>query len=226
MKPKQLLISLISSPLCLFLISCGSSISTAENKPIKTDFVTTISNTVIIKNNLVEKVKFQKGNDIEIFSLRPKASGIKLEGAQGQAISNLTVDTNGKIKIETSAGSVLGYVSGNNSYWKLEDAEEISDLYILRKQADGDYQLESANPQQIYSIKSREYGFEIETPKNKSLYQVKREKDRLILQDADGNIVLKTKSNLPLLAIACYGFDVLDRSQQTALAYAVSLMKE
>ncbi len=226
MKPKQLLVSIFSLPLCLFLVSCASSISTAENEPLITDFVTTVSNKVVVKNNLVEKAKFQKGNDAEAFSLKPKDSGIKLEGSQGEAISNLTVDTNGKIKIETSAGFVLGYVSGNNSYWKLEDAEQISELYFLRKQAGGDYQLESANRQQIYSIKSREYGFEIETPKNKSLYQVKTKNNSIILQDANGNTVLKTKSNLPLLAVACYGFNVLDRSQQTALAYAISLMEE
>ena len=225
-KLKSTLISLFSLSICLSLVSCANSISTAEDEPLANDYVTTISNKIVIKNNLKEKVKFQKGNDSRAFSLRPQNNGIKLEGAQGQARSILTVDAKGKITIATSAGSILGHVSGNSNYWQLKDGEETKVLYFLRKQADGNYQLESTNDRLIYNIKSRDDGFEIETMKGESIYQVKVEDEQTILLDRDNNIILKTQSSLSPLAVACYGFTVLDRHQQTAFAYAVSLMEK
>ena len=210
--------------LCLSLVSCGHSISNAEHEPLANDYVATISNKVVVKNNLKERVKFQKGNNSEAFTLKPKENGIKLEGAQGQALSNIKVDANGKITIETSAGFILGHVSGNSSYWQIEDGEQTRVLYFLRKQVGNNYQLESANNQQLYNIESRDYGFEIKTAKGEPVYQVKIEDDRTVLLDRDNNIVLKTQSSLSPLAIACYGLNALDRHQQTALAYAVSLM--
>ena len=225
-KLKSALISLFSLSVCLSLVSCANSISTAENEPLANDYITTISNKIVIKNNLKEKVKFQKGNDSRAFSLRPQDNGIKLEGAKGQPLSTLTVDAKGKITIATSAGSILGHVSGNSNYWQLKDGEETKVLYFLRKQADGNYQLESTQDRPIYSINSRNDGFEIKTTKGESIYQVKVEDDRTILLDRDNNIILKTQSSLSPIAVACYGFSVLNRHQQTALAYAVSLMEK
>ena len=225
-KLKSALISLFSLSICLSLVSCSSSISTAENEPLINDYVATISNKVVIKDNLKEKVKFQKGNNLRAFALRPRENGLKLEGAQGQPISTLTVNADGKITIATSAGSILGHVSGNSNYWQLENGEQTKVLYFLRKQKGDNYQLESANNQQIYNIKSRDYGFEIETPKSKSVYQVKVENNKTVLLDRDNNVILKTQANLSPLAVACYGLGVLDKHQQTAFAYAVSLMEK
>ena len=225
-KLKSALISWFSLSICLSLVSCSNSISTAESEPLANDYITIRSNKVVVKNNLKERVKFIRGNDSRAFSLRPQDNGLKLEGTQGQPMSTLTVDAKGKITIATSAGSILGHVSGNSNYWQLEDGEETKVLYFLRKQADGNYQLESANNEQIYNIKNRDYGLEIETTKGKPIYKVKVEDNQTVLLDHDNNIIFKTQSSLSPLAVACYGFNVLDRHQQTAFAYAVSLMKE
>ena len=212
--------------ICLPLVSCGNSISTAEHEPLASDYVATISNKIVVKNNLKEKVKFQTANGSKAFTLKPRDNGIKLEGAQGQPLSNIKVDANGKIIIETSAGFILGHVSGNSSYWQIEDGEQTRVLYFLRKQVGNNYQLESANNRQLYNIESRDYGLEIKTAKGQSVYQIKVEDDRTVLLDRNNNVVLKTQSSLSPLAVACYGLDALDRYQQTALAYAISLMKK
>ncbi len=95
--------------------------------------------------------------------------------------------------------------------------------YILKQHQAGIYQLQDRYNQDIYIVKIRGYGCDIETPTKQLVYQVKVQQDKTDLRDADENLVLSTQSQLSPIAFACFGFDVLSRKQQAALAYAVNL---
>jgi len=170
----------------------------------------------------IEKVKFKLDGGDEAFSLKFKADGAKLEDAGGAELARLKVDETRKIKIKDANDNTLGYVITQAGYWKLENAEQTQELFVLRRQADGDYKLETAADQPVYRIKTRDYGFEIETPQKQSLYKVKMKGEKLSLRDANENTVLYTKSTFLPIALACFGFDQLSREQQAALAYAVN----
>ncbi|MEM8720529.1 MAG: hypothetical protein AAGE84_14695 [Cyanobacteria bacterium P01_G01_bin.39] len=180
----------------------------------------------ITQNNLASKVKFKLENGEEAFSLKPKENGIKIEDADGSEIARLTVDEQRKIKIKNAADKTLGYVVSKDKYWKIENSAQTEELYILRQQADGDYKLETEGNRQIYRIKRRDYGWEIETPQKESLYKVKAKENKIVLRDKNEATVIKTKSDIPLLAVACFGFDILTQKQQSALAYAIALAGE
>ncbi|MDA0867263.1 MAG: hypothetical protein O2890_12775 [Cyanobacteria bacterium] len=140
-----------------------------------------------------------------------------------QEIARFTLDESGKVKIKDPSDAVLGYVITQEGYWKVENAEQTQELFILRAQDDGDYKLEDGSDAQIYRIKQRDYGYEVETPDKTSLYKVKLKDGKLSLRDANEVTVMSTQSPLVPIAMACFGFDVLTPEQQAALAYAVNL---
>ena len=107
--------------------------------------------------------------------------------------------------------------------WKIKDASQNQELYVLQRQSDGDYKLKSGANQEIYRIKKREYGFEIETPAKQSLYKIKSKDGKISLKNPSGKTVLYVKSGLTPIAIACFGFDALNHEQKAALAYTVNL---
>ena len=95
--------------------------------------------------------------------------------------------------------------------------------YTLRQYQKGIYQLQDSDRQNIYFIKEKEYGCDIETASKQLLYQVQVNQDKKDLRDAANKLVFSTQSPLSVVAFACFGFDVLTRKQQAALAYAVNL---
>ena len=207
--------------LMLLMVSCGDS--PTVQKPSATPTFTVTSEKLDRTTNLTDKVKFKLDNGSEAFSLKPKENGAKLEGANGQELARLTIDNKEKIKIKNAADRVLGYVVTENSSWKIKNPEQTEELYVLRRQTDGDYKLESGSNQQVYRIKVRDYGFEIENPKKQSLYKVKIKEGKISLKNASDRIVLATKDEFLPIAVACFGFDILSKEQQAALAYAVNL---
>lgn len=167
------------------------------------------------------KLKHDDGNDA--FALKPKADGAKFVDANDQELARFTLDENDKVKIKDTNDSVLGYVIMKDGYWKIEDAQQTQELFILRAQEDGDYKLEDGNDTQLYRIKQRNYGYEVETPTKESLYKIKLKAEKLSLRDANDVTVIATKSPMLPLAMACFGLDALNPAQQAALAYAVTL---
>jgi hypothetical protein len=167
------------------------------------------------------QIKFKQENGSDKFTLKFKNDGAKLIGDKEQEIARFKVD-NGKVKIKTSGEQTLGYIVTESEYWKVENPEQTKELYILRRQTDGDYKLETGDNQEIYRIKKRDYGLEIETPEKKSLYKIKVKEGKTTLQDASGKTVFSTKSPMIPVAIACFGFDKLTLEQQAGLAYATN----
>jgi len=221
---KLILTSLFLSAL-LLLNSCRNSKQASDaptsNNPQPTSAIKqNPSNTATAKS---ESIEFKREGGIDAFTLKLKENGAKLVDANNQELIRLNTDEKQKIKIKNSADKSLGYVVTKNGYWKLENAAQSQELYVLRRQADGDYKLENAANKEIYRIKVRDYGFEIETPTKQSLYKVKTQEGKVSLRDATDKTVLYTKSGVAPIAIACFGFDVLTPEQKAALAYAVTL---
>jgi hypothetical protein len=182
---------------------------------------TTNSNKAIV--NLTTKVKFKQGDASELFSLKPQEDGAKLESANGQELARFTIDAQQKIKIKNASDEVLDYVVTKDGYWKLENAQQNQELYVLRKQSDGGYKLESGSNQEIYRIKARDYGWEIETPQKESLYKVKNKDGKISLRNAQDQTVIYTKDTILPIAVVCFGFDILTKEQRAGLAYAVQI---
>lgn len=209
--------------LTLFLIAtiigCGNDKSGKEvaNQSISQN--TPVATNVAAQQ---EKIKFKTEGGADLFSLKQEADGAKLVDGKNQELARIKTDTSGKIKIKDAAEKVLGYVVAENSKWKLKDADQNKDLYIFRRQNDGDYKLEDAAKKEIYRVKARTDGFEIETPDKKSVYQIKVKNGKISLRREGGKTVFSTKSQLSPIAFTCFGFDVLTREQQAALAYAVN----
>ncbi|MBD2744240.1 hypothetical protein H6H02_22195 [Coleofasciculus sp. FACHB-1120] len=169
-----------------------------------------------------EKIKFKQEGGAEAFALKPEADGAKLLDEKDKEIARFNVDAGGKVKIKSAADKVLGYVVVKDGYWKIENADQTKELYVLRRQNDGDYKLEDGADKEIYRIKARDYGFEVESPDKQSLYKVKVKNGKTSLINAADKPVFSTKSQVNPAAIASFGFDVLSKEQKAALAYAVN----
>ncbi|MFH7030872.1 MAG: hypothetical protein ACHBN1_37375 [Heteroscytonema crispum UTEX LB 1556] len=169
-----------------------------------------------------EKIKFKTAGGSDLFSLKQVADGAKLVDANEKELARIKTDKPGKIKLKNADDKVLGYVVAEKGYWKVENPEQNKELYILRRQDDGNYKLEDGAKKEIYIINASKNGLEIGTPDKKLVYGVKVKEGKTSL-NASGKTVFSTKSNLSPIAFACFGFDVLTREQQAALAYAVNL---
>ena len=222
MNIKKILLIALACPLILLLIEYPTISKASNNSNLKNSEIIK-QHYIIAQNNLTTKIKFKNSDGTEVFSLKPKYNGIKIENADDLEIARLTVDNNGKIKIKNPSDMTLGYVVSQNNSWKLKNANQTKTLFILRRQTDGHYNLDSGKDKAIYRIKRRNYGFEIETPQKLSLYKVKTKNNKLVLRDNNENIVIETSSNFSLIAMTCLGFDVLPQAQQIALAYALIL---
>ena len=169
------------------------------------------------------KIEFKSDGGKAAFSLKYESDGAKLVDENDRELARLTVDSREKVKIKDSADRAIGYVVTDAQSWKIKNASQNQELYVLQRQSDGDYKLKSSANQEIYRIKKRKYGFEIETPAKQSLYKIKSKDGKISLKNPSGKTVLYVKSGLTPIAIACFGFDALSREQKAALAYAVNL---
>lgn len=217
----------------LLVIALGSSVAgctgptqTSDTPPAAVEPATPSSPNAPQSTNTkttLNTLKFKQGSGAEAFSLKVKADGAKLVDPANAELARITVDDGQKVKIKNAQDQPLGYVVKNGDHWKVEDAEQSKTLYVLRRQADGDYKLEDGQDQPIYRVKVRDYGFEIETPNKQSLYKVKVKEGKTSLRNAKDETMLSTKDAIAPIAFVAFGFDVLTPEQRAALAYAVNL---
>jgi len=209
----------------IILASCGTNPvdKSQEITATASPKTTTANQSNKVTGAKTEQVKFNSDNGSEAFSLKPESNGAKFVDGKGKELAHLTINKNQKVKIKDAADKVLGYVVKKEGYWKVEDANQSKELYVLRRQRDGDYKLEDGTNNEIYRIKTRASGLEIESPAKKSLYKVKVKEGKTSLKNDLDKTLFSTKSNFLPIAVACFGFDKLSREQQAALSYAVNV---
>ncbi|BAY31250.1 hypothetical protein NIES2107_31090 [Nostoc carneum NIES-2107] len=169
------------------------------------------------------KIQFKTEGGSELFAMKPEADGAKLVDGKNQELARIKADKSGKIKIKDSSEKVLGYIVAEKGAWKVKDANQSQDLYVLRRQNDGDYKLEDTAKKEVYRITASKDGFVIETPDKNLVYQVKVKEGKTSLRKASSKTIFSTKSQLSPIEFTCFGLDVLTREQQAGLAYAVNL---
>jgi hypothetical protein len=216
--------SLVTIILIAIIYGCSSGTKSSSEISTSSSHQTTIVNQENIPSNVAdkEKIKFKTEGGSDLFSLKQGVDGIKLVDANNKELARIKTDKPGTLKIKDASEKVLGYLVTKGD-WKLQNSDGNKNLYILKRQGDGDYKLKDTLDKEIYQIKKRENGLEIVTPDKKLVYKVKVKDDKISLRDASGKTIFSTKSKLSPIAFACFGFDVLTREQQTALAYAVNL---
>ena len=217
---KSIFLNLLVSSLLLASI-CGCSNNQSPNAIATPDSKVTPVATSAASVETSDKIKFKTEGDSDLFSLKKEEDGAKLIDAKNQEIARIKTEKNGKIKLKNAQDKVLGNVVASQNKWKLENPEGKQDLYILSKQGNN-YQLTDGAKKEIYTIKSNEKGLEIARSDANIVYQVRIKEGKTSLRNPSGKTVFSTKSNISPIAFACFGFDVLTREQQAALAYAVN----
>lgn len=216
---KSGLLYIICFTLVFTNIGCGNTNKTSADIPNPT---ATIVSTPSNSENQPNKIKFKTETGSELFSLKLQTDGAKLVDAKNNEIVKIKSEQSGKIKIKNASDKELGYIVREIGSWKLENSEQNKTLYILKLENNGNYKLEDSANKEVYKINATNNELLIQT-NNKIVYKVKIKEQKTSLRDASGKTVFSTKSNMSPIAFACFGFDVLTREQQAALAYAVNL---
>ena len=214
---KRLFFYYLLLPSLLAIASCNNAAKTTDNlNPVNINQIKT-SQAVVNR----EVIEFKNEAGTKAFSLKILVDGAKIINGNNKEIARLSVDKKQKVKIKNSSDVTLGYIVYRENKWKIEDGKQ-QQLYVLQKQVDGDYKLENGQNKEIYRIKARNYGYEIEMPNKQSLYKVKVKDGKTSLRNKADKTVLYTKSNIVTIAFACFGFDVLTPEQKAALTYSLN----
>jgi hypothetical protein len=216
MNRKKIITNLCVIILIYSLFGCNDqppkNVSILNNQPKPT----------ITNNSSSQKIKIKSLGGADLFSLKQNTSEAKLVDGNNQELVKIKVQQPGKIKFKTPSDQALGYIITEQKQWKLQKPDK-QDLYILKLTENGDYHLEDAIKKKIYQIKSDNNSWEIKTPDNLVVYRVKIKEGKISLINSSQTTVFYTKSSFLPIAFACFGFDVLTREQQAALAYTVNL---
>jgi hypothetical protein len=212
----------------IVLITIISGCNSGTNSSSKISTLNSPQTTIVNQQNIPpnvtdnEKIKFKTEGGSDLFSLKQETDGIKLVDANNKELARIKTDKPGILKIKDASEKVLGYLVTKDD-WKLQNPDGNKNLYILKRQGDGDYKLKDTADKEIYQIKKSKNGLEIVTPDKKIVYKIKVKDSKISLRDVSDKTIFSTKSKLSPIAFACFGFDVLTREQQAALAYAVNL---
>lgn len=178
---------------------------------------------VTVAQTSTDQLKFKHDDGSEAFALKFQDNGAKLVDSNDQEIARLTINDSGKVKIKDPSDAELGYVVSYDGYWKVKNADQTQDLFVLKVREGDGYRLEDGQGNRLYRIKPRDYGYEVQTAEEVSLYKIKLKDDKLSLRDANDATVISIRSAMSPAAMTAFGLDDLSLEQQAALAYAIIL---
>jgi hypothetical protein len=167
-------------------------------------------------------MKFKDGDGKAAFAIKPKDDGAKLVDGAENELARFKLKGE-KLKVKGADEKVLGYVTGGADKFKIKDPTQEQVLFILQRQADGDYKLEDGNEKLLVKIKKKEYGYRLEDPGEKELYKVKVKGDKTSLRDAADQTRYYTKDTVHPAAAACLGLDGISLELRTGLLFRVHL---
>jgi hypothetical protein len=172
--------------------------------------------------NAAQKIKFKSATGSEFWLQGDKQHGAYEEGG---AKTDLVVSRDLKLISIQQSGRVIGYVTMKQpNEWKIKDDSQ-KELFTLKLEADGHYKLKDAGNTEIYKIKPESFGFKIKNKDGQELYKIHSDGTKVSLKSPDGKVVAETHASIAPIAVACFGLDVLSKSQKAALAYALSVVK-
>ncbi|WP_008309706.1 hypothetical protein [Leptolyngbya sp. PCC 6406] len=179
--------------------------------------------TVTTAQSSTDQLKFKHDDGSEAFALKFQDNGAKLVDSSDQEIARLTVNDGGKVKIKDPSDTELGYVVSYDGYWKVKNADQTQDLFVLKAREGDGYRMDDGQGNRLYRIKQRDYGYEIQTAEEVSLYKIKLKDGKLSLRDVNDDTVISIRSAMSPAAMTAFGLDALSLEQQAALAYAIIL---
>ena len=211
--PKSLLLFMV----VVLFTGCGA----AEQAPLdRSD-----ENVNSAKIALTGEVTFKNEAGVVAFKIKPRDDGAKLFNAAGEEMARFTYSEGAgettKIKIKDATDKVLGFVSVSLNRYKIVDADQ-ADQFEFQSDDGRDWKFKTADEKLVFRVKSRDYGFEIETGDKVTHAKIKVKGNKVSLRDSAEETILSTKDSLPALAMVPFGFDVLDSLPiQSAIAFAI-----
>lgn len=169
------------------------------------------------------KMKFKNGADEPVLSFKwYEDGGAKLVDGQETELARYTWK-DGKLKIKDAGDEVLGFVTGTDPSYRVEAPDQVTTLFKLQRQDDGDWKLEDADGSLICRLKRRAYGIEIEGPDDRRIATAKKKGDKVAVRDPDENVLFATKDAASVEAVACLGLSAVE---STALRGALFVRME
>ena len=165
------------------------------------------------------RIKFKSDDGKELYTLKYRDDGAKLEAEDGREMVRLRTQENDRLKIKYKDDETAGYVGGRSPAWEVRDAEDEQVLYTLRKESDGSYRLEGTG--ETYQFRKAGSGVEVLDAQGKAAYVVRYDGEdmRTRLRNAAGQRLLVTREPVDPAAMACMGLDKLSLPHRVALFY-------
>lgn len=170
------------------------------------------------------KIELKDGSGSEVLAIKWKEDGAKLTDGAGKELVRLKLD-GAKLKLKAPDDHALGWISGDQRKLKVKDAEG-KELFILRRQDDGDWKLEDPADKLLWKIKRRQDGWKLEDASGAERFQVVAREGKVSLRKVEGGqetAVYSTHDKLAPLAIACLALEPLTQEQRLALLVRVHL---
>lgn len=199
---------------CLALGACGGAAPDATRGTADTPRASESA------PSYVHKLKFKAADAAGSFALKVREDGAKLVDAEEHELARLRVEADGRVKFRDAADNALGSVHGAAPQWHLKDASGAV-VFQLVRQDDGDLKVQDGGGALLFRVKVRDYGAEIETPDDRSLFKAKRKDGGLSIRDAADTTVLRSNDQGDAQAAALLVLPGLTLPQRVALWYVV-----
>lgn len=157
-----------------------------------------------LKPKTFSRVQIKDAAGKDVWEFKGKDDGAKVVDAQEHELFRINLSDH-KLKIKKPDDSIVGYVSAKPGEFKVIDATGKKELFEVQRQADGDWKLKSGRDELLIRIKKRDYGFELESPDEKSLFKSKLKDGKTSLRDARDQTVYYSKDTTSTLAVSCLG---------------------
>lgn len=161
-----------------------------------------------LKPKTFSRVQIKDASGQDVWEFKGKDDGAKIVDAKERELFRLNLKDH-KLKIKLPDDSVVGYVSAKPGEFKVLDSAGQKELFELQRQSDGDWKLKDVKEQLLVRIKRRDYGYELESPDEKSLFKSKLKDGKASLRDIKDQTVYSSKDTSSTLALSCLGLKAL-----------------
>ena len=166
------------------------------------------------------RIQIKDAAGADVWEFKGKDDGCKIVDARERELFRVT-RSEFKLKIKKPDDTVVGYVIVKPGEYKVVDATGKKELFELQRQSDNDWKWKDSKDQLLARIKKREYGFEIESPQQQSLFKSKLHDAKVSLRDPQEKTLFSSKDTKSTLAFVCLKLKPLDEGQQAGLMAAI-----